>query len=375
MRKHLVCLGFAACTSAAPVVTNNPMPDAPSAPQPDGPSASTAQALTGKVMDYFGGVPVANAAIATEGLAPPISATSGSDGSYTMQIADGSKLFVVTTLANYRPTRSAAISVGDTPVMQDVYVMSEQDVKNQYTGVGIATPIAGTAFVAAEMEMNNGMPVVGIPLTNVQLLDGANQPVPNVTIYFFNAQGAVDAAQTTSVVSTATPPRARVALLDVPPGNYTLAVTYAGGMGNVQTNTPIATTADGATLAVTGGLDAGGGGGGGGAAMPNPNPTFATDIYPRLQRAAQGGLGCANCHTANGPAAILPYDAPAATVLANISTLQAINLTTPATSLILVRPLYEAPPAVPDHPNATFIDVNDLDYKQFLLWITQGAKP
>jgi hypothetical protein len=42
---------------------------------------------------------------------------------------------------------------------------------------------------------------------------------------------------------------------------------------------------------------------------------------------------------------------------------------------LLKRPLYEAPPAPQDHPNATFLDVNAPDYKLFLLWITNGAKP
>ena len=52
-----------------------------------------------------------------------------------------------------------------------------------------------------------------------------------------------------------------------------------------------------------------------------------------------------------------------------------INAVTPADSFLLKRPLYEAPPTPQDHPNATFIDVNDSDYKLFLLWITNGAKP
>jgi MFS superfamily sulfate permease-like transporter len=41
--------------------------------------------------------------------------------------------------------------------------------------------------------------------------------------------------------------------------------------------------------------------------------------------------------------------------------------------LFLTKPLYEPPPY--NHPNATFIDVNDANYKLFLLWITNGAKP
>ena len=91
-----------------------------------------------------------------------------------------------------------------------------------------------------------------------------------------------------------------------------------------------------------------GGGGGGGAGVTDPS--FATNIYPKLQRAGAGGLGCANCHTLTGPAAVLKFDDPAGTVLANITAIAGvINATTPADSLILKRPLYEAPPLPQDH--------------------------
>ena len=43
---------------------------------------------------------------------------------------------------------------------------------------------------------------------------------------------------------------------------------------------------------------------------------------------------------------------------------------TPADSLLLTKPLYDDPP---NHPNATFLDMNDPDYIVFLQWITQGA--
>jgi hypothetical protein len=94
--------------------------------------------------------------------------------------------------------------------------------------------------------------------------------------------------------------------------------------------TSVATTADGATLVLSGGMQGGGGG------TNVADPTFEQNIYPKLQRAAMGGLGCANCHTLTGPAAVLKYDEPAATVLANMTAAPGvINLTTPADSLLL----------------------------------------
>ena len=81
--------------------------------------------------------------------------------------------------------------------MQDVYVLSIQDVKNQYTVLG-KTPTAGTAFVAAEMQKNNGTPLEGIPLANVVLLNAQNQPVPNlVGPYFFDERDQIRARPAT----------------------------------------------------------------------------------------------------------------------------------------------------------------------------------
>ncbi len=122
--------------------------------------------------------------------------------------------------------------------------------------------------------------------------------------------------------------------------------------------------ADGATLALTGGQGDG---------MGTPMPKFAMNIYPKLQKAAAGGLGCANCHTANGPAAAtVQFDLGAdATLTAMKARPGVIDLTTPENSLLLTKPLYEPPPY--NHPNATFIDTNDPDYKLILTWIQQGA--
>ena len=73
---------------------------------------------------------------------------------------------------------------------------------------------------------------------------------------------------------------------------------------------------------------------------------------------------------------MLPYDDVPATVLANMQAITGvINLAAPADSLLLTKPLYEPPGTPQNHPNATFLDVNDPDYKLFLLWITNGAKP
>ncbi|MBL9019241.1 MAG: hypothetical protein JNL83_33945, partial [Myxococcales bacterium] len=228
---------------------------------------------------------------------------------------------------------------------------------------------AGKAFLAVELQRNNGTPLTDIAVTDIVLLDANNQPVTVAGTYFFGATGDVDPALITAT-AFGTPPRSRVALLDAPPGNYTLRVTYPNGQGGTATNnTPVSFAADGATLALSGGGMPGGGGGG----TPITNPKFTTDVYPKLQKASAGGLGCANCHTLGGPAGgVLRLDLGAqATLDAMKARLGVLNLTTPADSLLLTKPLYE--PAPYNHPNATFVDINDADYKLILLWIQQGA--
>jgi hypothetical protein len=375
-------IGLLIVTACAGKAPPNPAvsPDAPRIV--DAAPVVTSQMLNGKAMDFFGGQAIASATLATDGLEPPQTTASGSDGSYSLQIAIGSKLFVIATKTSYRPTRNPAIAVDDVPVTQNLYAMTVQDVQNQYTGLG-KTPVAGTAFLAIELLKHNGMPLTGIPTTGIQLLDAQNQPVTAGGVYFFNAQGALDTAATASVADGAG--HARAAILDVPPGSYAVATTYPAGMGgNMQDNVTVTVTADGATYTPStisspgtgsGGTGSGGTGSGSAGSGSTTDPTFASDIYPLLQRAGAGGLGCANCHTANGPGAVLPYDDPPQTVLAHMTAITGvINTTTPAQSMFLTMPLYETTPPQ-NHPNATFLDANDPDYKLFMLWITNGAKP
>lgn len=70
----------------------------------------------------------------------------------------------------------------------------------------------------------------------------------------------------------------------------------------------------------------------------------------------------------------MPYDGTSAATFTLVTSTAGVVVTaTPATSLLVVNPLYTATPH--NHPNATFLDVNDPDYKLFLAWITDGAKP
>jgi len=302
---------------------------------------------------------------------PPVATTNAADGSYSIDVAVGSKLYAITTRTGARATRSMPITVADMPVTQDLYVALDADINRQFSSVGV-TQTTGT-IIAADLQKTDGTPFEGLAPTAITLVDGANAAVPGIAgPYFFGDLGDIKLIADLAV-STAygTPARARVAFLNVPAGTWYLKVAYTNAMGQPATDTTaVMVDAGGATLALSGGMSAM-------AAAPPTDPTFATDIYPRLQKAAAGGLGCANCHTAGGPAgaSTLPYDGPAQTVLDTIkATAGVIDAVTPANSLFLTKPLYELTPPQ-NHPNATFLNVTDADYKLFLLWITNGAKP
>src|SRR5215218_7295232 len=114
----LALAGLAGCPGSAP--GNNTEADA--AVEPDAADEITALQLSGKVVDYFGNVNVQDAMLATDGLAPEKMATSATDGAYAIEVAIGSKLFVLATKTAYRPTRNMAVTVADASVTQNMYV-------------------------------------------------------------------------------------------------------------------------------------------------------------------------------------------------------------------------------------------------------------
>jgi hypothetical protein len=224
--------------------------------------------------------------------------------------------------------------------------------------------------------------------------DGGGTPV-GLGPYFVGMNGDIDPLLTQSTVFNG---RARAVFLNVPPGSYTMFARGAPGgmMGGADAGVADAglpgpdaapgdagilpevillasgaliaasdMTINGATLAL---LEKIGGMGDGGGIGPQ---SFEADIYPLLQKASQGGQGCASCHTAGGPAALLIMNDGAAAVHARlIADPEVVNLLVPEASLLLTKPLYESPP---NHPNATWLDVNDPAYKKVHAWITQGA--
>src|SRR6478735_4912120 len=115
----LCLLGIAACPGAAPPNSDHQVDAAI-----DAPSSSATLTLSGRTMDYFGGVPVGDVAIVTDGIEPSLDTVSAPDGLFELSMFGGSSLYLHAAKTDYRLTRSTAISVMADSVMADAYVMS-----------------------------------------------------------------------------------------------------------------------------------------------------------------------------------------------------------------------------------------------------------
>lgn len=316
--------------------------------------------VTGVVRDYNNLDVLAQATLTTEGLLTPLQATSGGDGSFVLaNVPPGSTFYVSASVTNYQPTRQEPIAVADASVQRDVYLASQPFVQRQYTTVGVAQT-AGLGFLAAELRLDDGMPLEGVAAQDIALVDAVDQPVGDGP-YFFGPGG--DIGPTADIdVTVAINGRARVAYLNIPPGQHTLRVPYVDGDGNAQVyEVPIRIFADSSTLGATGMS-------GGTAAA---DVTFVEDVYPILQRASAGGDACADCHRAAGSMAAFQFDLPPDVVYQEmIARPGVVELAVPAASSLLTKPAYEDPP---NHPNATWLDALNASYVTVMAWIVEGA--
>ena len=374
MRKTTVSIPLvflAACTGSIPGE------ETPDAGGPDAAPGEQMVTVSGTVMDYFSPtpIPLAMVNVAMEGVVPAINNTTDMAGLYTFQVPQGSVAYGITTRSAYRPTRNSPTitETPDRPVMQDLYAGSAAEVQNILYNSAIPPIINVMGTAAVVVDIRNGMgPLEGIPLADVTLVDNQVPPQPILGIagpYFLNALGNPDE---NLLVSTAFEGRARVAIMNCPVGSHQLKINYLDTLGQPATFTvPIMCDTDGFTLGRTGGM---GGGGGGGGMMGPQNPTFLTDIYPRLQipAIAPEGRACGGCHRLGGTG---PFSVtgPAAEVHALLLARPGvIDLLAPEASMLLTKPLYELVPPQ-NHPNATFLDVLDRDYIMIMCWIQQGA--
>ncbi len=105
---------------------------------------------------------------------------------------------------------------------------------------------------------------------------------------------------------------------------------------------------------------------------------FDTQVYPLFLPVAQGGFGCIGCHTNQGgaiPAGGMNLYGGADIAYASLNPAnypQRVNLTTPADSYVLTKPLYEAE-GPQNHPIYAFANTQDPGYQLIYTWIQEGA--
>ncbi|RMH40651.1 MAG: hypothetical protein D6689_13105 [Deltaproteobacteria bacterium] len=352
----------------------NPDPDPDPNPNPDPNPQPDPESLdvTGMTMDYWEAEPLANVALETQGMIDaqgnPFATTSDATGAFAfVGVPAASTFYVRTSLDSetlaYRPTINEPAVVVNDDLVQNFYVVSEAFVNiNSSTVNQPVDPLA--AFVVADVRDMLGLPLEGIPAEDITLTDALGNPM-GTGPYFFGATGILDL---NLLATTAYDGKARIAFLNVPAGTYTLTVLYpdpADPAAKLPMTVSITTEAGGANLARVGGMGNQPPTGGGGAY------SFVDDVYPILQKASLGGVGCANCHSTAKVANFLRFDEdPALVYNAMLARPGVINILDPAQSMLLTKPLYEDPP---NHPNATFLDMNDPNYMVILRWIEQGA--
>ncbi|MBT8492629.1 MAG: hypothetical protein KJO07_06180 [Deltaproteobacteria bacterium] len=368
--------------------------------------APTATSVSGMVSDYFflalGQTPQAiqaEATVGTMGLDPALSASTV-EGAYSFEaVPVTARVNFMITVANFRPTYSAELLVGDTPIEDHMlWAVSEAYMAGNFGAIPeTVDPLAGE--VIAHLHRNNGEPFDALTIDQVTLIDPAAPGIPvAVPTYFFGDTGYLDIDQLTTDSTIDPSGVARVGLVNVPPGSYELTITYLNGQLEEMTQvTPVMVTADSVTLVTTGGGGDGPGAGDGmGTPERQPPPDglygFVEDIYPILQKTtiSPAGDGCANCHWASGniaAAAVIEFNLPAADVHAALLAERIVGevnvpLVAPndsANSPLLIAPslLIEEPLLLIEHPTKIWSATpGDFFYPSYLAvqtWIDQGA--
>jgi hypothetical protein len=197
--------------------------------------------VTGVTRDYYGAAPLASVLIAIDDH-PTLTTTSGALGAYMYTISANTTLRAVAAVTNYRPTRNEPLTVGSNGSTVDLFAISFADVSRQYVAVSLPQTI-NTGVVIVNLVDGTGQPRVGIPVTDIVLLNAAQAPV-GLGPYVFGSTG--DIVPNSTLATTATfNGRSRVAFLDVPPGTLTLRLSLAGP---TTLTTTVVVTANGATL-------------------------------------------------------------------------------------------------------------------------------
>lgn len=309
-------------------------------------------ALSGTTVDFFTGTVIPEIQLETLGLAPERIAISDDVGGFELDVPLASYFYVRTAAtATYRPTISKVVGFTE-PTVASLVAFSEADIRRQYVSAGIDV-IPNTSTVIVEITAPGDTALSEFSRSNLAILNSDDKAI-EVEPLVFGPFGDVDPALTESGKGSA----ARFAFFNVEPGVHALSVTCASCEPAFESSHTLISGAGITFMRVA--LDA----------KQGPAADSFDAIFGLFGRGADGGLGCANCHTEGGVSPRLDGDSSSVRA-ALVASPAWVNTDEPDRSLLLSKPLYETPA---NHPNATFLSANEPAYQSIRAWIAAGAR-
>jgi hypothetical protein len=314
--------------------------------------------VSGQVVDFESGQPLASASVSATGVSPiPSVSMNGSDFMLTNVQPFSVFYIIASSPPDYRSTYNAAITVASGDVTGATEIAIKEATISSLVNAFQINLAPATAILMARALDANGMPLAGVPASAFSLsgatgfkgpffLDDKKAPAPNLT---------------------ATSASGWAIFFNVPPGS----VQLAAAAGSITLTAPAAPMSGNLVTLVDVTVQQ--------ASMAPPPPTavsFVNQVVPIFTR-----RGCVNCHSGDGPgrdegglalntSPLKNWQALVQQISPNFNTTR-VNLAVPEKSLVLTMPGYENPPDA--HPTVVFATTSDPDYQLILSWIKAGA--
>jgi hypothetical protein len=343
---------------------------------------------------------VGGASILAYGVSPTASTTTSSVaatlGRFSLDVPANGRIFLRAAAAGYYATYTD-LAIGSSDIGDAHLVLSENGWLGQVAttyGVNIdlvfpceTASLSGQQCIYTVVvgqildDASTGArrPVAGIGAQDFQVTGDGGETWATWGPYFLNADGTPNASNTTSVVSGSSG-GLYVLFTEIPQqtAGYDSAaieiyIAYDGaGMryfGPRHTNVFRLTSVTWADVHETGNAPL----------QPGGDVSFDAQIYPLFLSTAEGGYGCQGCHTNQAgttPAGGLNLWGGPDVAYAQLdpSTFpNRVNLGSPETSTLLVKPLYQ-PSGGQNHPIFAWVSTSDPAYRLILQWIQEGAQ-
>jgi len=346
--RGLLCVLITVSTSSCVFSSEDPGDDEP---------LGGSRTVEGSVVDFESGQPITgSASVSTSGLMPdPMITTQGA--AFTIKgVPENSAFQILASAPSHRPTFSASVLVGTDDVSDArATAVSDAFVTALATGFNV-TPSAGRGILLARVVNDRGEPKAGVAANNFTLTNASVSPAR----FLSDTKAPVPNA-------TATTASGWVVFFEVAPGVVSLGTPTGATATLAMPVSPI--SAGAVTIAEIRATD--------GAAVLPKNVSFSNQIIPIFRSLAEGGRGCAACHSGGGigkDLGGLMLDAGVEKTYRELTEEDPlrVQLATAEKSQLLTYPSREDPPD--RHPNVTFTGPLDPDYLKILVWIKEGAK-